>query len=98
VLALGRWASGSPSFPRGAEMGPDSLVLALKATFDPAKADGLVGTYELRLGEIPFNISVDEGGFEAARGRRAWTRCGSGLWGPGSWWWRSRRFRCRSSS
>ena len=68
VLALGRWASGSRSFPRGAEMGPDSLVLALKAMFDPAKADRLESTYELRLGEIPFSISVNEGGFEAARG------------------------------
>src|SRR5581483_4449320 len=29
VLALGRWASHSPSFPAGAPMGPDSLVLAL---------------------------------------------------------------------
>jgi DNA-binding HxlR family transcriptional regulator len=68
VLALGRWASGSPSFPRDAEMGPDSLVLALKATFQPAKADGLEARYELRLGEVPFNISVKEGEFEAARG------------------------------
>src|SRR5215216_3509915 len=41
VLALGRWASGSPSFPRDAKMGPDSLVLALKATFDPGPAEGL---------------------------------------------------------
>ena len=68
VLALGRWASLSPSFPRGAEMGSDSLVLALKTTFDPAKADGLDASYELRLGDIPFNISVNEGDFEAARG------------------------------
>src|SRR5919197_1212267 len=30
VLALGRWASLSPSFPAGARMGPDSLVLAMK--------------------------------------------------------------------
>lgn len=67
VLALGRWASGSPSFPRDAEMGPDSLVLALKSTFDPAKADGLDATYELRLGEIPFKIAVKEGKFEAVR-------------------------------
>src|SRR5919109_2119715 len=35
VLALGRWATASPSFPRDAEMGPDSLVLALKTTFQP---------------------------------------------------------------
>ena len=67
ILSLGRWASGSPSFPLGAEMGADSLVLALKSTFDPAKADGLDATYELRLGEIPFKIAVKEGKFEAAR-------------------------------
>ncbi len=68
VLALGRWASGSPSFPRDAEMGPDSLVLALKSTFDPAEAGGLEASYELRLGEIPFKISVKGGQFEAERG------------------------------
>jgi DNA-binding HxlR family transcriptional regulator len=68
VLALGRWASASPSFPRGAAMGPDSLVLALKSTFDPAKADGLEATYELWLGEVPFRIRLAEGRFEATRG------------------------------
>jgi DNA-binding HxlR family transcriptional regulator len=68
ILSLGRWASGSPSFPLGAEMGPDSLVLALKSGFDGAKAEGLEGTYELRLGEIPFKITVKEGEFDAARG------------------------------
>jgi DNA-binding HxlR family transcriptional regulator len=68
VLALGRWATRSPTFPRDAEMGPDSLILALKATFQPEKADGLDATYELRLGEVPFKISVKEGEFQAARG------------------------------
>jgi DNA-binding HxlR family transcriptional regulator len=68
VLALGRWASGSPSFPVGAEMGPDSLVLALKTAFRPEKAEGLEATYELRLGEIPFNVAVKDGRLEAARG------------------------------
>ena len=70
VLALGRWATSSPSFPRDAEMGPDSLVLALKSTFEPAKADGLEATYELRLGKerLPFHVEVSDGGFEAARG------------------------------
>jgi alkyl sulfatase BDS1-like metallo-beta-lactamase superfamily hydrolase len=68
VLALGRWASGSPSFPRDAEMGPDSLVLALKSTFDPGKAGDLEASYELLLGEIPFDISVRGGVLEAARG------------------------------
>jgi DNA-binding HxlR family transcriptional regulator len=68
VLALGRWATKSPSFPRDAEMGPDSLVLALKSTFQPNKAEGLDGSFELRLGEIPFKITVKGRRFEAARG------------------------------
>jgi DNA-binding HxlR family transcriptional regulator/putative sterol carrier protein len=68
ILSLGRWASGSPSFPRDAEMGPDSLVLALKSTFDPARAEGLEATYELRLGEMPFTITVKGGSFEAEHG------------------------------
>jgi len=68
VLALGRWASGSPSFPRDAEMGADSLVLALKSTFDPASAQGLDGTYELILDDLPFRIAVSNGRFEARRG------------------------------
>src|SRR4051812_46010585 len=38
VLALGRWASASPAFPQGVEMGPDSLVLALKSGLVPGKA------------------------------------------------------------
>ena len=49
-------------------MGPDSLVLALKSTFQPEKADGLEARYELRLGDVPFNISVKEGEFQATRG------------------------------
>jgi DNA-binding HxlR family transcriptional regulator len=68
VLALGRWASGSGSLPRDGQMGPDSLVLALKATFDPGAADGLDATYELRLGEAPFRIEVSKGRLEARRG------------------------------
>jgi DNA-binding HxlR family transcriptional regulator len=68
ILSLGRWASGSPSFPMGAEMGPDSLVLALKTAFDGSRTDALDASYELWLGEIPFNIAVKRGTFEAARG------------------------------
>jgi DNA-binding HxlR family transcriptional regulator len=68
VLALGSWASRSPSFPLGAPMGADSLVLALKSTFQPAKAEGLDATYELRLGETPFELTVRGGEFRAARG------------------------------
>jgi DNA-binding HxlR family transcriptional regulator len=68
VLALGRWASGSPSFPRDAEMGADSAVLALKSTFDSAAAEGIDATYELVLDDLPFRITVTDGRFEAERG------------------------------
>jgi DNA-binding HxlR family transcriptional regulator len=68
VLALGRWASGSPSFPRDAGMGADSAVLALKSTFDPAAAEGIDATYELVLDDLPFRIMVTDGRFEAERG------------------------------
>src|SRR5213080_1222139 len=71
VLALGRWASASPSFPLGAPMGADSLVLALKTTFQPQKAEALDATYELWLGEIPYEIKVTAGRFEAERGEPA---------------------------
>src|SRR3954468_13772 len=68
VLALGRWASNSPSFPVGVGMGPDSLVLALKTTFQPEKADGLEARYGLWLDEIPYETRVRDGAFEAERG------------------------------
>jgi len=68
VLALGRWASGSPSFPRDAEMGADSAVLALKSTFDPVAAEGFDATYELVLDDLPFRIVVTDGRFEASGG------------------------------
>src|SRR3954470_13558680 len=71
VLALGRWASHSPSFPVGAVMGPDSLVLALKTTFQPQKAGGVDARYELWLGEIPYELRVRDGVFEAERGEAA---------------------------
>jgi DNA-binding HxlR family transcriptional regulator len=70
ILSLGLWASHSPSFPLGAEMGPDSLVLALKTAFQSEKAEGLDATYELRLGKegIPFRIEITGDRFEARRG------------------------------
>jgi DNA-binding HxlR family transcriptional regulator len=68
VLALGRWAGASPSFPRDAPMGPDSLVLALKTTFDPGRTGALDATYELVLDELPFRIDVSEGRLEARHG------------------------------
>jgi DNA-binding HxlR family transcriptional regulator len=68
VLQLGRWGSRAP-FPDGdARMGTDSVVLALKTLFDPAAADGLDATFELRFGEERFAVRVAEGALQATRG------------------------------
>jgi DNA-binding HxlR family transcriptional regulator len=71
VLALGRWASHSPTFPLRGRMGSDSLVLAMKTTFQPQKAAGLDASYEIRLGEIPYEVRVSDGRFAARRGEAA---------------------------
>jgi DNA-binding HxlR family transcriptional regulator/putative sterol carrier protein len=68
VIALGRWATGSPALPREGPMGPDSVVLALKGRFDRDAAEGLEASYELRLGEDRFRVAVSGGGIEVARG------------------------------
>ena len=68
VMALGRWAQRSPSLPREAPIGADSLVLALRARFDPAAAKGLEASYELRLGEDRFRVAVSGDAIEVARG------------------------------
>src|ERR671911_771847 len=54
VLALGRWATSSPVFPRDAGMGSDSMVLAIKSAFDREAAAGLDASYGLEFGEEVF--------------------------------------------
>ncbi len=68
ILQLGRWGVRSPSRPRDAEIGVDSIILALRTMFDPLAADGLSASYELRLGEDRFRAVVADGRFEIARG------------------------------
>jgi alkyl sulfatase BDS1-like metallo-beta-lactamase superfamily hydrolase len=67
VLSLGRWAARSPSLPREAPIGADSVMLALKARFDPDAAEGLQASYDLRLGEDRFRIAVSGHAIEIAR-------------------------------
>jgi DNA-binding HxlR family transcriptional regulator len=68
VLALGRWATRSDSFPRDAGMGSDSMVLAIKAAFDEEAAAELNATYGLEFGEEAFRIEVADGELTASRG------------------------------
>jgi DNA-binding HxlR family transcriptional regulator len=68
AISLGAWALRSPSFPRDAPVGTDSVALALQTFFDPAAAEGLSARYELRLGEDVFRVRIADGRIELARG------------------------------
>src|SRR5918998_1827058 len=68
IIQLGRWGARSPSRPRDAAIGVDSVVLALRTMFDPRVAKGIESSYELRLGEERFHAEVANGRFEIVRG------------------------------
>ena len=68
IVRLGRWGARSPSKPRDAALGVDSLILSFRTMFDPQAAQGLSASYELRFGEDRFRAVVDDGRFEISRG------------------------------
>jgi DNA-binding HxlR family transcriptional regulator len=68
VLSLGAWAVRSPTFPRDAPVGVDSVVLALGTFFDAESADGLRARYELRLDGDAFDVRVADRTIEVGRG------------------------------
>ena len=63
IIRLGRWGARSPSLPRDAGLGVDSLILSLRTMFDPRAAEGIGSVYELRLGEDRFRAEVADGRF-----------------------------------
>jgi DNA-binding HxlR family transcriptional regulator len=70
VMSLGRWAARSPSGLRSDApiRSADSVILALRARFDPQAARRLRASYELRLGEDRFRIQIADGQLEVSRG------------------------------
>ncbi len=68
IISLGRWGARSPSKPRDAALGVDSLVLSFRTMFDLRAAEGLIASYELLLGEDRFRAEAVNGRFEVARG------------------------------
>ncbi|HEX4215998.1 MAG TPA: winged helix-turn-helix transcriptional regulator [Candidatus Dormibacteraeota bacterium] len=67
LLALSRWGSRGP-LATGSELSADALILALKTTFDPGAAGGLVARYELRIGADRFRVRISRGRFDVSRG------------------------------
>lgn len=69
VHALGAWGAKLLGEPRSHEIvTPDSLVTALRTTFQPAAAKGVTSSFELRFGEIVVHAGVAAGSVEVARG------------------------------
>jgi DNA-binding HxlR family transcriptional regulator len=68
VTKLGAWGARSPFPPDSEEIGPDSIVLALRSLFDPEAAASLDASYELRIGEERFSVEIADGALELRRG------------------------------
>lgn len=68
LTALGRWAARSPYRPQDAAMSIDSLVLSLRAMFDPQAAEDIDVRVELRFGDDRFRAQVCGGRLHVERG------------------------------
>jgi DNA-binding HxlR family transcriptional regulator len=68
VTHLGRWGSRSPSLNPMADSSVDSLVLSLRALFNPQAAQGFTATIGLRLNGTPFTVTITDGELQVARG------------------------------
>ncbi|WP_066940747.1 winged helix-turn-helix transcriptional regulator [Microtetraspora fusca] len=67
LLELGRWGSHAPPPPEGV-FGIDSLLLGIKAGFDPARAADLRGVYEFRVGADTYLAEVADDAVKVSRG------------------------------
>jgi DNA-binding MarR family transcriptional regulator len=70
VLALGRWgAKNLLDEPRPDEiLTNDSMVMALRTTFQPHAAKGVHASYELRMGPVAVHARIDDGTIDAGAG------------------------------
>ncbi|HWM58699.1 MAG TPA: helix-turn-helix domain-containing protein [Pseudonocardia sp.] len=67
LVALGGWGRAL-AMTTSAELSPDALVLALRTTFRPEAAAGLLAWVELRTGGDRFALAVADGRLELGRG------------------------------
>lgn len=71
IIALGRWGSRSVSLNPAAGSSPDSLVLSLRALFDPQAAQGFSATLTLQLADDVYRVVVADGRLQVSRGDSA---------------------------
>lgn len=69
VFDLGRWGAKALGDPReGETITTDSIVTALRTTFQPDAAKTTKATYELLMGPVVVHASVNRGTLEVAEG------------------------------
>lgn len=69
VLGLGLWGARSLGQPGPSDIvTTDSLIVALRSTFQPQPARGLQVRYELHLGEIVVHACIDDGTLQVGEG------------------------------
>ena len=68
VLHLGRWGARAPQPATRRPLGIASLVLSLKTAFDPSRADDESATYELRIDDEVFVLTLADGTLDVRRG------------------------------
>jgi DNA-binding HxlR family transcriptional regulator len=68
VTHLGRWGSRSASLDPAAESSVDSLVLSLRALFNPQAAQGFSAKIGLSLNENRFIVDIADGQLHVSRG------------------------------
>jgi len=71
LLHLGRWGGSLPYQSDRRVLGHDSLILGLKATWNPDRAASLTGTYELWIDHEAFTLTVEGTALTPARGPAA---------------------------
>ncbi|TRW14615.1 winged helix-turn-helix transcriptional regulator [Glacieibacterium frigidum] len=65
---LGRWAARSPHHDPTLPFSAASLLLSLRAMFDPGRAGGLRMTVGFRIGEETYRATIANGAIETERG------------------------------
>jgi DNA-binding HxlR family transcriptional regulator len=69
VLGLGRWGARILAQPcEGEIVTPDSLIMALRSTFQPEAAHGSNATYELRANDVVIHARITDGTLTVANG------------------------------
>ncbi|MEV0650718.1 helix-turn-helix domain-containing protein [Phytomonospora sp. NPDC050363] len=69
VLILGRWGARSMLQPGPEDIvTPDSMIVALRATFRPEAAEGPPVSFQVHLGPVTVHASVAEGELDAGEG------------------------------